>query len=358
MGKRWLALLFALLISSGAHAATILETRDSLASARMSAVTLEQSRWLRATLTPGNRTGTLETAAIIQQPFDRAVVSWNALTPTGAALEIAVRARIGSRWTRYYRVARWSSDPLLERRSFAAQRDGDGFLDTDTLKLTRPGNALQIRVTLEASDAAPTLTRLAVTSFSSRTAYNAASTESDRRAWGMDIAVPVRSQMIYPNGGEVWCSPTTMTMLLEFWGARLGRPLAEAVPSAVNAIWDPAYDGGGNWSLNTAYAGGKGMRAYVDRLSSLSAAESYIRRGVPLVVSIAWKLGELRGAKLPRSNGHVLLLRGFTKSGDPITNDPAGKTESAKDIVTVYERAEFERAWFGHSGGVVYVIGP
>jgi hypothetical protein len=358
MGKRWLVLLFALLISSGARAATILETRESLITARLSAVTLEQSRWLRATLAPGSRAGTLETPVIAQAAFDRAVVSWNALTPAGASLEIAVRARIGSRWTRYYRVARWSSDPRLERRSFAGERDADGFLDTDTLKLTRLGNAVQIRVTLEAGAAPPTLTRLAVTSFSSRTAYRAAPTVSDRRAWGVDIAVPVRSQMIYPYGGEVWCSPTTMTMLLEFWGARLGRPLADSVPAAVSAIWDPVYDGGGNWSLNTAYAGGKGLQAYVDRLSSLVAAEAYIRRGVPLVVSIAWKLGELRGAKLPRSNGHVLLLRGFTKSGDPITNDPAGKTESARDILTVYSRAEFERAWFGHSGGVAYVIGP
>ena len=100
------------------------------------------------------------------------------------------------------------------------------------------------------------------------------------------------------------------------------------------------------------------MSAYVTRLDSLSQAEAYIRQGIPLVVSIKWKLGALQGAKLPSSNGHILLLRGFTKNGDPSTNDPAGKTETKKDIVTVYNRTEFERAWIEHSGGVVYVVKP
>ena len=357
-------LVFAVLlfspIAAQAQVATILESTAAMRTAKLLRVQLDTGVALNASLLAGQRSGILESPPIARRLFDRAVISWNAITPNGTWLELAVRARVGSNWSRYYRIAKWSTDPRLERRSFAGERDANGSLETDTLKLTRAGNAVQIRVTFNTSvtGETPTLRRLAVSSFDSRTAYRVNQEPSDRRAWGVDIAVPVRSQMIYPNGGEVWCSPTTVTMLLEYWGIKLKRTLAERVPKAVNAIWDKVYDGGGNWVLNTAYVGSKGLKAYVDRLSSLSQAEAFIRRGLPLVVSINWKLGTLRGAKLPTSSGHILLLRGFTKNGDPITNDPAGKRETQADIVTVYDRAEFERAWIEHSGGIVYVVQP
>ncbi len=341
-----------------AHALSIFETTSSLQGATLQGLKFEAGLGLNVVLNQSG-SGVLETATIVQKPFDRAIVSWNGLTPTGTWLELSVRARIGSRWTTYYQLAKWSTDPALERRSYASQSDADGFIDTDTLKLKSVANAIQIRVRfLSQNRQSPKLNRLVLSSFSSRAAYTVRSVPSNRLAWGMDLVVPVRSQMIYPNGGEVWCSPTTITMLLEYWGNRLGRNLADTVPQAVAAVWDKVYDGGGNWVLNTAYLGTKGLSAYVTRLDSLSQAEAYIRQGIPLVVSIKWKLGALQGAKLPSSNGHILLLRGFTKNGDPSTNDPAGKTETKKDIVTVYNRTEFERAWIEHSGGVVYVVKP
>lgn len=353
----WL-LLSSLLWWSRAEALSIFETSISLQGAKLQGLSLKAGLDLNVVLSQ-TKAGVLETAAILQKPFDRAIVSWNGLTPKGTWLELSVRARIGSRWTAYYQLAKWSTDPSLERSSYANQRDADGFMDTDTLKLNAVANATQIRVRfLSQNGQSPSLNRLVLSTFSSQEAYTVRAVPSNRLAWGTDLTVPIRSQMIYANGGEVWCSPTTITMLLEYWSNRLGRKLADTVPQAVSAVWDKVYGGGGNWVLNTAYLGTKGLSAYVTRLGSLSQAEAYIRQGIPLVVSIKWKLGALQGAKLPSSNGHILLLRGFTKNGDPITNDPAGKTETKKDIVTVYNRAEFERAWIQHSGGVVYVVKP
>jgi hypothetical protein len=59
---------------------------------------------------------------------------------------------------------------------------------------------------------------------------------------------------------------------------------------------------------------------------------------------------------LPKSNGHIVVLRGFTKQGDPIINDPAAKTDA--NVKTIYNRGQLERAWITHSGGIVYVIQP
>jgi hypothetical protein len=310
-------------------------------------------------LASGSSSGTLETAAIPLASFDTAVVSWNALTPTGTGVMIEVRARISKRWSKYYPYASWTS---TARNSYPSKKDVNGRVNTDTLELSRQADALQIRVTLEAKKAgsSPTLTGLWVVTSDSKTHYTVQNSgqaaSSDRSAWGLELEVPMRSQMIYPNGGEVWCSPTSTTMILEYWSAKLGRDLADTVPVAAKSVWDGVYEGSGNWPFNTAYAGSKGISAHVDRLGNLTQAEAFIKRGVPLAISIGWKAGELPGAHITSSQGHLVVLRGFTKTGDAIINDPAAKTDIS--VRTVYPRAALERAWIEHSGGIVYVIEP
>lgn len=340
--------------TAGATNLSLLDTRVELEQSRLERVVLEPGSALRASLGPNAASGRLETPVINASAFNTAIVSWNAITPPGTSVKLELRARIGARWTRYYPLALWSSDPRAERRSFpkAQTQSPDGGINTDTLSLKRAAVALQVRVTLQTQKpgASPILTALgAVTSDSSRH-FTPDPTISDRAAWSQELSVPQHSQMIYPDGGEVWCSPTSVTMILGYYGPAL----ADTVPRAAKAVWDSIYDGAGNWPFNTAYAASKGLRAYVSRLGSLAQAEAFIRRGVPLALSIAWGVGELDGAHIARSNGHLVVLRGFTKTGDPIINDPAAPTDAG--VRTVYKRAQFERAWVGHSGGVVYVI--
>jgi hypothetical protein len=306
-------------------------------------------------LVSGAISGTLETATMPLASFDTAVVSWNALTPTGTGVTLEVRARINKRWSRYYPYASWTS---AARNSYPSKKDVNGRVNTDTLELSKRADALQIRVTLESKKAgsSPTLNGLWAVTSDSETHYTVQNTgqaaTSDRSAWGLELDVPLRSQMIYPDGGEVWCSPTSTTMILEYWSANL----ADTVPVAAKSVWDGVYAGSGNWPFNTAYAGSKGITAHVDRLGNLTEAEAFIKRGVPLAISVGWKAGELPGAHIVSSQGHLVVLRGFTKTGDAIINDPAAKTDA--NVRTVYPRAALERAWIEHSGGIVYVIEP
>ncbi len=330
---------------------TAFEAR-ALRGAALNGVRLEPTSPLRVTLETGKRVGTLETAPIAAS-FDTAVPSWNTLTKPGSSVKMDVRARFGTRWSRYYQMGAWSTDPNLNRTSVNGQKDVDGRVNTDTLQLARKADAIQLRVTLE-GDA--TLTGLAVVTSDSAQHERLLATRENRTAWGRELAVPAMSQMLYPGGGEVWCSPTSVTMVLRYWDARQGSSTAQSVPDAAKAMWDTAYDGSGNWSFNAAYAGSKGYRAYVHRLSSLNEAQAFIARGVPLALSIGWDLGTLTGAHVPRSEGHLVVLRGFTKTGNPIINDPAARTDVG--VRTIYQRAELERAWIEHSGGIVYVIEP
>jgi hypothetical protein len=299
--------------------------------------------------------GVLETGFIVGR-FDTVVLSWNAFTPTGTALQIEARARVAGVWSKYFQIGVWSTDLSLERRSVTGQADSFGDVDTDTLKLKSFAEALQIRVRFSSAKVgvSPTLFGLAAVMSDSKQHKKLVFEKSNQAAWGTDLPVPMRSQMIYPNGGRVWCSPTSTTMLLEYWSSKLGRSLADPVPQAVKLVWDSTYEGAGNWSFNMAYAASKGLRAYVHRLSSLTEAESYIAKKIPLALSVAWKLGDLDGSALPSSNGHLLVLRGFTKSGDAIVNDPAATSDAT--VRRVYKRAQLEKVWIEASGGMVYVI--
>jgi hypothetical protein len=92
-------------------------------------------------------------------------------------------------------------------------------------------------------------------------------------------------------------------------------------------------------------------------LHNLSEAEPFIQDGIPLVASVAWNPNKLEGSDIKSTNGHLLVIRGFTDDGrQVIANDPASPTDG--DVEHRYDREQFERAWLPASGGIVYVIRP
>ncbi len=277
--------------------------------------------------------------------FTELIPSWNAVTPAGSNLTLEVRAKQAAGWSNWYSFGTWMSAD--GRSSLDGQKDASGALNTDTLSLKAPASAYQYRVTVRG---AARLSLLAFTTSQKARFDPAASVSSDRAVWGKVLNVPQRSQMIYPGGGEVWCSPTSTSMILAFWGIQV------TVPAAAAATYDKAYDGTGNWPFNTAYAGSLGLRAFVSRLPSLAATERYISAGIPLAVSLGWKAGELPGAAVPSSSGHLMVLVGFDRAGNPVLNDPAAPGDAS--VRRSYPRAAFERLWQEHSGGTVYVMAP
>jgi hypothetical protein len=131
--------------------------------------------------------------------------------------------------------------------------------------------------------------------------------------------------------------------------------LNQTVPATAAGCYDWVYAGTGNWPFNTAHAAAFGLTGYVTRLYSLSDAEPFIKAGVPLIMSIAFKPGELPGAPIKQTAGHLIVLRGFDKRGDPIVNDPAAANDAATRLV--YPRTALENAW-SHSGRTAYVSYP
>jgi hypothetical protein len=139
--------------------------------------------------------------------------------------------------------------------------------------------------------------------------------------------------------------------------------LDRVVDHAARMTYDAGYGGTGNWPFNTAYAAHYAGPAFVTRFRSLRGVEQMIRAGIPVVTSITFGAGQLTGAPIRASSGHLVVVVGFTPAGDVVVNDPAAMARSG--VRRTYSRAQFENAWLKRypysggmrgSGGLAYII--
>lgn len=311
--------------------------------------------------------------------FTELIPSWRAATPHGTALQVFVRVRTtDGRASKFKNLGNWSSsDQAFQRSSAAAQADDIARVATDTLRSAGPAfKHYQFRVRLlrrdgadgrKAVTASPKLRSLHAVVSRLPSRYPGTSTIIQRKR--VELNVPKHSQMIhigqnpeYGGGGEAWCSPTSLAMVLNYYRKR--PPLSEYawVPAGrdrfVNHVarmtYDYRYRGTGNWPFTTGYGGTRIGESFVTRLPDLRAAERLVRAGIPVIASIKFRRGELNGAPISASNGHLLVIVGFNANGNVIVNDPAARDNAS--VRRTYYRGQFERAWLNGSGGVAYVL--
>ncbi|HXW76040.1 MAG TPA: peptidase C39 family protein, partial [Candidatus Eremiobacteraceae bacterium] len=272
-----------------------------------------------------------------------------------------LRARVAGRLTRWFAMGEWSAGlDGGHRRSIPDQAGADGRVDTDVLTLAADADAVQVRAHLHAgaTGESPQLRMLAVCT--GPDAAPAVGGDAFIEGWGADLDVPERTQRVAGSnlwgGGDAWCSPASVSMVMAYWAARCGRPAwAVDVATAAAGIFDPVYGGCGNWPFSVAFAAEHGMRGYVARMPGLPDIERRIAAGAPVIASIRAAPGELRGAPYAQTEGHLLVVRGFTPQGGVVCNDPYAGEGS---IRRVYDRAEFARAWLTGSRGAVYLLEP
>lgn len=306
--------------------------------------------------------------------WDEAIVSWNVSNSDQAWLKIEARGVWPDNASRWYVLGDWTGDMAKgPRASVPDQKDADGEVLTDVLRFKENCQELKLRITSKKIGDGPTPNlKLLTVSFSSSTAPSP-EPRSNRTAHGKVLEAPRLSQIPHESGKlafnpdkvsdsfKEWfrkvkeaqyCSPTCVAMVASHWGARLKRAeMMVQVPQVVAAVYDEKYPGTGNWPFNTAYLGSfEGMRSYVTRLSCIEDLETLIGKDIPVVCSVSSNL--LKG-KPPGGDGHLIVLVGFNKDGDPVFNDP-GKSD---EIRRTYKRADFIKAW-NQSKRTVYICHP
>jgi Peptidase_C39 like family len=362
--------------NAGTYAGTALSAGQvALAATGTSEVTYSDPNYGDIAAVAGTWTSPVYTPGL---SFTELVSSWNADTPPGTWIQIELRgSATKGATTKWYVMGRWAyGDDTIFRTSVGGQGDADGFISVDTFfAKDHPLTRYQLRATLyraATAGATPSLRRLgAVASDAPNQKPSIPSALGG--AEGITLNVPTYSQEIhtgeypqYDGGGEAWCSPTSTSMVLGYWGALPAASEWSWVDPALTDPWvdntarhvfDYRYDGAGNWPFNTAYAGGRGLDAFVTQLRGLDEAEQFIKAGIPLVASVAANPNKLTGFLLDKgTNGHLLVIVGFTASGDVVVNDPASTGDAT--VPHVYNRAEFERSWLPATGGIVYVMKP
>ena len=223
--------------------------------------------------------------------LSQAVASWNAATPTHTWIQVELRARTqDARETKWYVLGRWASgDADFHRTSVPGQGDKDASIAIDTFIPKKAMLAYQLRLTLyrqPGSSSAPSVTKLSTVVANDAAPYTPSATTMTSE---LILPVPPYSQEIhaghYPQfdgGGEAWCSPTSTSMILDFW--ERGPTSADYswvtppghqdpwVDHAARFTYDYNYNGAGNWPFNVAYAHTFGLEGAVTQLRSLAEA--------------------------------------------------------------------------------------
>lgn len=305
--------------------------------------------------------------------FDELVPSWDATTPPNSYVQVKARVVSTAGRTSTWKVlGNYSTrDAAFRRTSAGVQSDSVANVATDTVRAATGVRLQRYQLRVLVLRLAGTKAVPAVRSVQAVASSSGALQPTSRPLHGArSLAVPRYSQMIhrgeypqYGGGGQAWCSPTSLSMILGYYGALpsaatyswvSGSYRDRFVDHLARAVYDHGYRGAGNWAFNTAYAAQRTGGAFVTRLASLRDVERFIASGIPLAASITFSRGQLTGAPISSTNGHLVVVTGFTADGDVVVNDPAAAGNAS--VRRVYDRAQFERVWQRGSRGTVYVV--
>src|SRR5262249_11846541 len=165
------------------------------------------------------------------------------------------------------------------------------------------------------------------------------------------LPVPALSQMDADRAlASRICSPTSVAMVLGYLGAGVSPERLAA------EMFHPALDLYGVWPAAVCAAGRRGVLGYLLRFPDWAAAAWCLDHGLPIVASLRYEAGELTGAAIPETTGHLVVLTGSDGEG-ALVNDPAAAT--AATVPRRYPRRGLENVWLARAGvGYVFFKAP
>lgn len=160
----------------------------------------------------------------------------------------------------------------------------------------------------------------------------------------IELDVPAINQLSVPVIGNSICSPTSVTMVLNYYGYDY-KP--ETIAAKVKGTQYNLY---GNWTFNVAVAGEHNdLYGRVEYIDNYSVVMEYLKQGIPVVLSIRTQTAsDLPGSIMGYPAGHLIVLIGFEYIDNTwyaIINDPAFYYDS--DVRVLYP---VEKVLLAHRG--------
>ncbi len=292
--------------------------------------------------------------------FNELLLSWNIThgADVSYAVDVAVGKRFDDSWSPWLNIDQ-SGDARLDEEP--TKHFAEGRIDVDYFASEIRFDRFRARIRLlgkPSAESAIEVARLVATTSDTTGLPDSWQPERlqcsppQRSQYTRRLDVPSRGQFSEPSeiAGRI-CSPTSLAMVMAYHGRN------ESTLDVAKACYDPIADIYGNWPQNIAAAFQLGVGGYLTRFNEWTSVQHHVAEGRPVIASIRIKQsGLIKAAPYKTTNGHLIVICGFDKHGNVHVNDPA--VSDPKSGMRVYARDELERAWFGGSGGVAYILLP
>ncbi len=274
-------------------------------------------------------------------PFRSLVLSANYRTGADGGVLLEVQVRQNNKWSDFFKLGLLSAQI---KTSFPPQQTPAGQVNTDELVLSRPADAYRYRLKFYGQ---AELSFLAASLVRDPFEYDGKQA-SRLPAGSFEKEVTPLSQMelLHPDRRRI-CSPVSLCMALN------ALDIAIQPEEVLRGVFDPSANIYGNWLFNMAYAGSLGVQAYVRRFAELNELKDFVSPDSLAVASIAYEKGELAGAAIEHTPGHLVLVRGW-KDGKVLVADPAASARNT--VLRSYDAREFANAWLNHKRGAAYIV--
>lgn len=259
--------------------------------------------------------------------------------PYAARFELSVRT--GARWSP------WVASAIIGPGEFAPMPGVSETLacDIDLYRSRTAVEAIRLRVRMTAPEPRALAAAPCIVSLSACDVTPLVPAAPDPAP--VRLPVPARSQLDAPADIALRiCSPVSVAMVLDYWSE------PTAVLSLAAEIFHPPTDRYGVWPAAIRAAGRRGVAGYLLRFPDWSAAAWCLSRQLPIIASITYAAGELTGAPMSETSGHLVVLTGHDGS-EVLVNDPVGATRA--EVPRRCRLDEIQRVWLERTG-VGYVL--
>lgn len=290
------------------------------------------------------KTANYESKAISIDKFKELILSWNVRDLNAARISFKVSVGKNDVFTHEFVLGIWEKEQQQTFQSPSTSTVSSG----GTSISNRDPNHDQIKISFSVIpnyDDGFKINNISVTTKKDDTPIFV----NEHRLENIELNVPRINQMSIPNIGNVICSPTSTTMVLNYYGYNYDPvEIARRVKGTKYSIY-------GNWSFNVAVAGAHDdIYSRVEYINNYGKIFDYLQQGIPVVLSIKTNsVSELPGSPMAYPSGHLIVLIGFeyvNNAWHAVINDPA--VYYNKDVRRLYPVDALMKVHRGYS----YVI--